>query len=545
MTHRLPPSPTVRAAQVAARDQDWQAYLARGGNFPAAAAPDCAQMLAILAARPNLPGVWQHEPPPLALTRWQRWRGLLDVGWDARNRTPATQRLAGMAISLLVNLFFVLFMLASLYLRLGTSPEPEEESVRIRITGFGTPSEAGGGQQAADGDLAVPASTDTRRSAAQVATRQNQAAVQEVVQDVPAAAIARMNLPQISQPQLAELPLPESQPLQVTASPQPAPDDFQLPPPRPLLTMPKASAQLRSPKLPQEQALPAPLPEVRAINIANAAVPPAPRIAAMPAESAIPEPLAMPSIDMPVLDMGSAAPQIAVREPGQRPLPALPAGQAESNQTADSQTRNSVTAAASAATAPHPAGLPAAQGKSPQPGQSAAQTGVGPQRAAARSGWPEPVRADDWGAAAQNRAGQARGGEQGAGGRQGSGLFDADGRPRLADDSFKPRFPDPNREGTWLRRPGMDTRGTMFDGIWRPPETLLQEWVRRGVKSIRIPIPGTTLELECVISSLQAIGGCLPVPGKDGVFDQPARARKPPEVPFKPELFEDQDALQR
>ena len=90
----------------------------------------------------------------------------------------------------------------------------------------------------------------------------------------------------------------------------------------------------------------------------------------------------------------------------------------------------------------------------------------------------------------------------------------------------------------------MDTRGTMFDGIWRLPETLLQEWVRRGVKSIRIPIPGTTLELECVISSLQAIGGCLPVPGKNGVFDQPARARKPPEVPFKPELFEDQDALQ-
>ncbi|PJJ96039.1 hypothetical protein CO611_08915 [Lysobacteraceae bacterium NML03-0222] len=544
MTRRLPHSPSARTDNEAVREQSWQAYLAKGGNFPAAPAPDCAQMLAILASRPNLPGAWQHEPPPPALTRWQRWRGLLDVGWDARNRTPTAQRLVGMAISLLVNLFFVLFMLASLYLRLGTRAEPEEESMRIRITGFGTPSEAGGGQQAADGDLAMPASTDTQRSATQVATRQNQATVQEIVHDVPAAAIARMNLPQISQPQLAAQPLPEPQPLQVTAAPQPAPDNFQLPPPRPLLTMPTASPQLRSPSLPQERALPAPLPEVRAINITNAAVAPVPRVAAMPAESAIPEPMPMPPIDMPVLDMGSAAPQIAVREPGQRPLPALPTGQAESSQAPDSQTRNSLTAAASAATAPRPAGLPAAQGKSPQPGQSVAQAGVGPQRAAVNGAWPEPRRGDDWGIAAQNRAGQTRGGEQGAGGRQGGGLFDADGRPRLADDSFKPRFPDPNREGTWLRRPGMDTRGTMFDGIWRPPETLLQEWVRRGVKSIRIPIPGTTLELECVISSLQAIGGCLPVPGKDGVFDQPARARKPPEVPFKPELFEDQDALQ-
>ncbi|MDO4709142.1 MAG: hypothetical protein Q4B94_04875 [Pseudomonadota bacterium] len=545
MTSRLPASPTARTGQTA-RDQDWQAYLARGGSFPAAPAPDCAQMLAILAARPNLPGAWQHEPPPPALTRWQRWRGLLDVGWDARNRTPLRQRLLGMTLSLLVNLFFVLFMLASLYLRLGASPEPEAESVRIRITGFGTPDEVGGGQQATDGDLAAPASAAPRRSSAQGITGQNQAAARQPVQDLAAAAMRNMGLPEISPPQLAAQPLPEPQPLQVTAAAQPAPDDFQLPPPRPLAATVQPPAQLRSQNLPQEQALPAALPDVRAINIPDVVLQPASRPASMPAERAIPEPLAMPQIDMPVLDMGSSAPQLAIREPGQRALPALPAGQAESSQETEeqsNQTRSPLTAASSAAT-PRPAGLPAAQGKSPQPGQNAPQTGTGPQRAAASSGWPEPVRGDDWGAAAQNRAGQTRGGEQGAGGRQGSGLFNADGRPRLADDSFRPRFPDPNKEGTWLRRPGMDTRGTMFDGIWRPPETLLQEWVRRGVKSIRIPIPGTTLELECVISSLQAIGGCLPVPGKDGVFDQPARGRKPPEVPFKPELFEDPAALQ-
>ena len=74
-----------------------------------------------------------------------------------------------------------------------------------------------------------------------------------------------------------------------------------------------------------------------------------------------------------------------------------------------------------------------------------------------------------------------------------------------------------------------------------PRETLLQEWVRKGIKKLSIPIPGTSKRLECVVSILQVGGGC-------GISDsdmneQPARARPPPDIPFKPDLQEDNGSV--
>ena len=83
----------------------------------------------------------------------------------------------------------------------------------------------------------------------------------------------------------------------------------------------------------------------------------------------------------------------------------------------------------------------------------------------------------------------------------------------------------------------------MFDGIWRPPETLLQEWIRKGVKTVDIPLPVGKVKIRCVVSLLQFGGGCGPVAGKEGVHDEPARARAAPTVPFKRELFENQGDL--
>ena len=83
----------------------------------------------------------------------------------------------------------------------------------------------------------------------------------------------------------------------------------------------------------------------------------------------------------------------------------------------------------------------------------------------------------------------------------------------------------------------------MFDGIWRPPETLLQEWVRKGIKAFEIPLPGGRVKISCVVSILQAGGGCGLAPGENGVHDQPARARAAPDIPFKPELLENQSDL--
>lgn len=67
--------------------------------------------------------------------------------------------------------------------------------------------------------------------------------------------------------------------------------------------------------------------------------------------------------------------------------------------------------------------------------------------------------------------------------------------------------------------------------------------MRRGIKSMAIPIPGTSKKINCTISLLQLGGGCgISDPN---LQDQEAIARPPPDIPFKPELQEDQDALKQ
>ena len=65
--------------------------------------------------------------------------------------------------------------------------------------------------------------------------------------------------------------------------------------------------------------------------------------------------------------------------------------------------------------------------------------------------------------------------------------------------------------------------------------------MRRGIKKLAIPIPGTNTKLECVVSLLQLGGGCFPV--NPDVNEQPAGARPPPDIPFKPELQEDNGSV--
>ena len=65
--------------------------------------------------------------------------------------------------------------------------------------------------------------------------------------------------------------------------------------------------------------------------------------------------------------------------------------------------------------------------------------------------------------------------------------------------------------------------------------------MRRGIKTVSIPIPGTTKKIDCAVSLLALGGGC-------GISDpnlneQPAEARPPPDVPFKPELQGDNGSV--
>src|SRR5690606_7075621 len=135
-----------------------------------------------------------------------------------------------------------------------------------------------------------------------------------------------------------------------------------------------------------------------------------------------------------------------------------------------------------------------------------------------------------------------------------SGLFDADGRARLPPGSSASSRGEPapgvveediadlDRAGTWLKRKNPLTyEATTFDKYWMPGGNLLQEWVRRGIREVRIRIPGTSKRIHCVVSLLQLGGGC----GIDdpNMQDQEATARPAPEIPWKPELQENQEAL--
>lgn len=403
---------------------------------------------------------------------------------------------------------------------------PAEETVRIRITGFGTPDEAGGGEAAAEGDAAP--------SAGSAAPAQGATAATTAATAPPKASSA--DAPTETTDSAAEVAV--EQPLQVTES-SAEPEGFQLPPAREIAVQMRDVAALQTPAVPSESDIPQALPAVRSMQaqVRSQAVR-VPELTAPTRElPTAPEPA--PQVRIREISVQPPGAQVRVAETSTRPLPSAP----ESAQSNAAQTPATTGESGRTVTTAKP-GLPGATGQSSKPGQQAANSGVGASARTAETGWPSPRKSDDWGAADRNRAGAASGGDRGnPRGQGGSSLFDADGRPRLADDSFKPRFPDPYKEGNWLKRPSLNYRGTMFDGIWRPPETLLQEWVRKGIKSFDIPLPGSKVKIRCTISILQAGGGCGPAPGENGVHDQPARARPAPTVPFKPQLFENQSDL--
>lgn len=309
--------------------------------------------------------------------------------------------------------------------------------------------------------------------------------------------------------------------------------------PRVDVTLPQRDVQVRErevpsvpvvdvtiPQLPSREVTvrpPARSPElaVRERTIPNAPPRPAPETAATASATSTPAPASAPA--------SSTTPTPAVVERGSAPLPSAPqpsASRAEPGSTSTSPARSAASAT------PSPSATPSAR-PAPNPGD-----------------WSTPARGDDWGAASRNAPGSTAQVNQGTG-RTGDGLFNADGSVRVPnqDGSGNSERGAPGGEndgwsreriaqsGTWLKRPPYDYTPTSFDKYWAPNESLLAEWVRRGIKSMEIPIPGTSSKISCVISVLQFGGGCgLTDPNMQ---DQPAVARPPPDIPFKKELQED------
>jgi hypothetical protein len=491
-----------------------------------------------LAREPALP-----PRATLALNRWQSFTTLWRQQWHPASKDGRGVRIIASVVTLLVHLLLAIFLLYLAYVRFMAMTEPAsagEDVIQVEYIGEGTPDEEGGGPPQGDAvaDDTAPA------AAAQPAPR----AEQQVAQPPPpsqAPPVATVETPVPPQP--APTP-PLEQPLQATETPQPD-QAFTVPPVR--------VAEVPQPRLPVPD-LSVPAPEIRVVDVPEPAAPiqpinpavatpaiAAPQLQQRPAEVAvrdIPAPLSpvrvreLPTQPMSAPELNARAPTVAARS-----IPTPPGATARAPSNAEATNTQPSTSTSVPATTPAPAGGVESATSGTRPATAA--TGGGATASPRPGALPSPKRGDDWGASDRNQAG----GQAGT-----PGLFNADGTPKLASGDGKvggglppgtitEDFAKIDRNGTWLKRPPTDYTPTSFDKFWVPNETLLQEWVRRSIKEVLIPIPGTSKKIKCSVVLL-ALGGACDITDPN-MQDIEAGARKPPDVPFKPELQENQEAL--
>lgn len=512
--------------------QSWHAWLSRAASRTARWS--VFELVDRLAARPLHPqGAWRWPEQAVRRSRDER----------RRRRLSAAASLGTHVVLLLLwswwNWLHVAAPVAS------SAAPPGDAELRVEYIGIGTPEQAGGGEPdagaAASHSPVAPATTSTSAPETPTASATPPATASDQPEPVEA----------------AQQPVPAPQPLVVTQVEQ-ADTDFVVPRTR-TVTMerrpqiPAMSAQADVPVNPRDVPLDTtPTPPAVVIRSLTASMrTPVADVAATPSTTAVRQREV-------ILENAPTPPSVRMPTLPSRPIPAASANTASATvrsrdvplARAPASVSPTASGSASASTAPAPdPSIAAGQGRpapSAQGNTGVSPPGAGPKPQATTGGWPDPNRGDDWGAGMRNRPGG-----QGTQPR-GSGLHDADGRPNLppgtaaAGGGLPPGTDDWTRaqidgNGTWLKRPPLDYRVSPFEQYWRPHETLLQEWVRRGVKQMHIPIPGTGKRITCVVSMLQLGGGCgITDPN---VNDQEAVARPPPDIPFKPDLQDDPATL--
>ncbi|MGY0559552.1 hypothetical protein ACW7G2_02335 [Luteimonas sp. A277] len=468
------------------------------------------ELIAAAVARGRLPsvetgGLWWSLTPG-----WLR-------GWEPPRRDERGLRILARTFSFLLHLVLVLALAWLMHARFVLAPDADtqrgEHVIEVQFIGSGTPEEEGGGAEPAQAD-AVP---EPEADPVSPPPQPQEPAPPDVAESVPEPS------PPIELPPVAE------QPLAVTETDQPD-GPFLLPP------IPPVDIEA---------------PPVRAVEIA-------PR--SRDIELAQPRELAAPviaTVDVPPREL--AQPEVRIRErevvlPPQTqalPVPDIAAPQI-ATPTLEQPVRSARIRDVPMPPAPEPAPAPAVAGDAvaePTASESASTTsteqadpGRGPAPAVQEGAWSSPRRDDDWGDSSQERAG----GQEGT-----ASLFNPDGSPRLPGDgrvggglppgTITEDYERIDRMGTWLKRPPTDYEPTSLDRFWVPDENLLEEWVRRSVRTVLIPIPGTSKSIRCDIVTLALAGGCSIV--DPNLQDKPASARPPPDVPFRPELHEDQEGL--
>ncbi len=531
--HWLDAMPVVDGAAASARPQPWvDVFLQR----PLRAIP--------------------RSPPMLG--RWQAAMRLLQQEWEPDPRDERALRIGVGAVDILLHLVLVALLFWLVYLGFMATAQPQEgdEAVQVEFIGRGNVAEGGGaianaGAESAPAD-AAPA---TRASTPAPATGRPDAPIESQAAPSPPQFAASNDAPlerDTSPPAVVEA----AQVLQVTEVPAPEQRAFQLPPPKPRDT-PQPQLQVREvqPRQQVEEIATLRTQPQRALQpretLADVQVP---QLQQAPQELQVPVPrrLATPQARATPSRVTSTAqiqvPQLRgeVREipmpPGGAPAPSQQAGSG----TAAQVSGNAPGAGGERGTAPAAGQSQAGTGQGARPAEQGGRgvistgSGAGPASRPAPGGWPGPAKTDDWGASKRNVAGTGNGSGKDTGGKP--GLFNDDGSARLADEWTRQTGIDIDRSGTWLKRPGLEYRGTRFDRYWIPNGTLLEEWVRKGIRQVAIPIPGSKRQLRCVVSMLPP--GAICNPYSPDVNEQPARARPPPDIPFKPELQEDNGSVQ-
>lgn len=543
----------------------WQAWFdgmrARSGAVTGASVD---AIIAVFLQRPLT------MPPQraLALNRWQAFSTLWRQEWQPPAREERWLRALAAAVSGLVHLAFAVLLLWLGIVQLvamSAPPRGEETVVMVQYIGTGAEQVGGGPIPEVEPEPdepvpAQPAPSEVTRAPQPVADPSATAEPRpEPVPDPPPglprlpdivvptetprlqAAPPEVVQREIPEPTVAEQPLVVSKPvpdrsrftLQAPTIQVPEPGvtvttpDLQLPQPSMQVSeVPEALPEFR-PDLPpvriEQPAIRSGVPELVVREVAT----PLPRIA-------LPEPA-------PVDSVPELQPQVSQVRERRIPTPAAPAAEPA---PAPAPTPASDAVATREAPAPTEVPAPATEpatpvASTPSPASPDAVTGAGPEPVTAPGGWPAPTADDSWDLAESEEPGPEAG--------QPDGIFDSQGRVQLAETpgpgSASPGLPpgtvteeiaNLDRAGTWLRRPPIDYEPTAFAEYWRPNETLIAEWVRKSIMTVRIPIPGTSKSLVCK-TVLLAVGGACDI-FDPNLNEQPATARPPPDVPFKPEL---------
>jgi hypothetical protein len=490
----------------AAARESWTHWLDRLAQRPGhvAGAP-AEELVAQLAAREP------SSPPPRAieLNRWQAFATLWRQHWQPGSRDERSWRIASGSASFAWHILLAVLLLIVTAIHIEQSRPADDDAVQIEYIGEGTPAEEGGGR--------APSAAATRSDESPQRAAASARQVSSARPPSPSAAPAQPT-PATSAPAAAP------QPLIVSKAVPDESGDFKLPPTtlpsETIQTLPAAAPDVHVASIPELSRAPSVTAPTPSIDV-DRVVTPAADVAVRAVPEAVRAPATAANIDVQVDAPRAAAQAVDVRA---RDIPAPAA--------ATSATASAASAASPPSTSNSPAS-PSTAAAGPAAAPPSAGVGTGPKAAPAAGSWATPRRGDDWGESARNRPG--------------SGVFDGDGRPRVAEGPgsasaghppgmITDEIKDIDRAGTWLRRKPYPYEPTRWDRLWRPNETLLEEWVDKGVKQVGIPIPGTNKRIVCIISILQLGGGC-------GISDpnlneQPARARAAPDVPFKPQLQE-------